>query len=197
MHRITPFEALIPEPFVVLGVRLKPLTLGHAALLMRFGGECWIDGGECGLDELLLGIAVCSSDSFDAFRSDIYDGWISKRIEELAKKVQAGDSQKEMDLFTRYIQEGTNGPKMLFQESDRKETRSHAIQSLRVQLMRFFRIPQSEVMDVPVSVALWDMATLSEMNGVAKIWTEEDDALKVKAEEFDRMWRAKNGGLNG
>ena len=197
MHRITPFEALIPEPFIVLGVRLKPFTLGHAALLMRFGGECWIDGGECGLDELLLGVAVCSSDSFDAFRADIYDGWISKRIEELAEKVEAGDAQKEMDLFTRYIQEGTNGPKMLFQESDRKETRSHAIQSLRVQLMRFFRIPQSEVMDVPVSVALWDMATLSEMNGVAKIWTEEDDALKVKAEEFDKKWREKHGGLNG
>ena len=54
----SPFAALVPDPFIVLGVRLQPLTLGHAALLMRLGGESWIEGGSIGVDELMLGVAV-------------------------------------------------------------------------------------------------------------------------------------------
>lgn len=199
MRRITPFEALIPEPYVVLGARLKPLTLGHAALLLRLGGECWIDGGSCGLDELLVGVAICSSDSFNSFLADLYNGGFATRMEALASQVKTGDVQKEIELFARYISEGSEGPTVLFEDTKTTATRSHAIQSLRVQLMKFFRVPVSEVMDVPLSVALWDMATLSEINQVGRIWTEEDDKIKEQADEFAKKWADTHptGGANG
>lgn len=195
-RRITPFEALIPEAFVVLGVRLQPFTLGHAALLMRLGGGNWIDGGECGLGDLLLGLVICSSDSFEGFTAGIYSGEFDKRIAELADTVKVGSVTKEVELFARYIQEGTEGPTLLTDGEVGTELRSPWIQILRVQLMRYLRVPASEVMDVPVSVALWDLATFSEMSQTAKLWTEKDDELQKEADAFhERIMARRNGGL--
>lgn len=199
MPRITPFEAHIPEPYIVLGARLQPLTLGHAALMVRLGSGCWIDGGQCGLDELFVGVAICSSNSYQAFQSDLYSGGLQTRVDSVAAQMKPGDVAKEMELFAKYIAEGSAGPTVLFQESDAKPMRSHAIQTLRVQMMKFFRVPLSEVMDVQIASALWDMATLTEMNQVGKIWTDEDDEVKRKADEFGKAWAEKQnaGGANG
>ena len=193
MTAFTPFDALIPEAFVVVGVRLMPFTLGHAALLMRLGGECWIEGGMATADELFLGVTVCSSKSFLQFQKDIFSGRHQARIDAVAAQVKIGDMQAESELFSRYVTEGMRGPKLLVEDGNTVELRSHMIQSLRVQLMTFFRVPERDVMDVPVSVALWDMATLAEMRGVGRIWGKEDDELKEQANEFDRKYREKMG----
>ena len=189
MTRFSPFEALIPEAFVVLGVRLQPFTLGHAALLMRLGGECWVDGGPCGSEELMLGIAVCSRQFLETHTA-IYSGKIQELIDAVCSTIKPGDLEKERAIFERYITEGTRGPSVRFEHSDSAPMRSHVIQSLRVQMMKFLRVPFRDVVDIPISAALWDMATLSEMNGVAKIWGEEDDDAQKAADEFDEKYRA-------
>ena len=199
MIRITPFEALIPEPYVVLGARLKPLTLGHAALMVRLGAGCWIDGGEASVDALIAGVVICTSDDFNTFKSDIYNGTLEARIDALSKSIETGDIDKNAALFAQYIEDGLRGPTVLFQDSESKPMRSHAIQSLRVQMMKFFRVPLSEVMNVTVSSALWDMATLSEINQVGRIWTDEDDKIKEQSDEFAKKWAEKHptGVANG
>lgn len=175
----------------MLGVRLQPFTLGHAELLMRLGGECWVDGGPCGPDELMLGIAVCSR-HFAATHDAIYTGKIQELIDAVCATITPGDPEKERGIFERYITEGTRGPVVMFDKSDTAPMRSHVIQSLRVQMMKFFRVSFRDVVDIPVSCALWDMATLSEMNGVGRIRTEEDDDLQKRVAEFDATWREKN-----
>jgi len=193
MAELTPFEALIPEAFVVLGIRLQPFTLGHAALLIRLGSGAWLEGGKIGIDDLYLGVTVCSSNSFEQFRRDIFSGHHQDRITSIAAQVKIGNVKKEAKLFTRYICEGMQGPKVLIEDSNRIELKSHVIQSLRVQMMRFFRVPERDVMDIPIAAAMWDLATLSELNQTGRIWGKEEENLKKQAEEFDRNFRKKNG----
>jgi hypothetical protein len=197
MPQPTPFAAHIQEPYTVLGVRLRPITIGHAMLLARLGGGAWIDGGEVGFNELALGVCVCSSSSFESFLDAFYGGRIGERISELSGLFQNGDTAKEVELFKAYLDEGMRGPKLLLTDGEDRRLGSHFLQILRVQLKRQFRTSESDVMNVPIAVALWDLGTVMELDKSARIWTDEDDELKAQADRFDAAFKARNGVTHG
>jgi hypothetical protein len=198
MPNPTPFEAHLQEPYVVLGVRLRPLTIGHAILLHRLGGAAFFEHGQSvTFDELALGVVVCSSESWASFTGEFYGGKIAERIIALADSCKSGDIDAEITHFCEYLTAGMQGPKLLIEESDTRTLGAHFLQILRVQMKRIFRTSELDVMDVPIAVALWDISTVMELDNQGKIWTDADDELKRKADEFDAALRAKGGFCHG
>jgi hypothetical protein len=76
-------EAAYPAPWQVLGVTLKPFSLGHYIKLNRLGCAFVADGVETAtLGDLLLGVAVCSMDSHPDAGKDPFWNWLSRSAPE-------------------------------------------------------------------------------------------------------------------
>ena len=123
------FKAVIPEPFRILGLTLKPLSLGRYRLLKRF--ECaFVAEGEtsAGVPDLLLGLVICSTrvDEFLAaaesqrLQKDVRrwgrricpQAWIGLLpvVGKLWRKNHSVDVLSKMSLFKKYIEAGSVVP---------------------------------------------------------------------------------------
>jgi len=75
----TYFEAAYPAPWQVLGVPLKPFSLGHYIKLHRLGCAFVADDAmPATLKDLVLGVAVCSMPSHPDASCDPFWNWISR-----------------------------------------------------------------------------------------------------------------------
>ena len=93
------FEAAYPEPWQVLGVPLKPFSLGHYIKLHRL--DCAFVSDEtkpATLADLLLGVAVCSMESHpDASKDPFWtwlnraepEGWLASAWYRISRKIAA------------------------------------------------------------------------------------------------------------
>lgn len=76
-------EAAYPAPWQVLGVALKPFSLGHYIKLNRLGCAFVADETKnATLGDLLLGVAVCSMDSHPDAGKDPFWQWLSRSAPE-------------------------------------------------------------------------------------------------------------------
>lgn len=76
------FTDIIPEPFCILGLRLKPLSLGRYRLMKRFSIAYVADeAAQASFGDLILGVLICSMtcDDFKTFAN-------SKQFESQIKK---------------------------------------------------------------------------------------------------------------
>lgn len=75
----TYFDAAYPAPWQVLGVPLKPFSLGHYVKLYRLGCAFVADEVKpATLGDLLLGVAVCSMDSHPDPSRDPFWLWLNR-----------------------------------------------------------------------------------------------------------------------
>src|SRR5438876_959627 len=81
------FQAAIPEPFTILGLRLKPLSLGRYRLLKRFGCA-FVAEEETGanIEDLIIGVLVCSM-RCDEFIEWAHSKHFAKDIKRWGKRV--------------------------------------------------------------------------------------------------------------
>lgn len=92
------FEAALPQPYRVLGIKLKPFCLGHYLLLRRHGCAFVADEqARATREDLIFAVLVCSQ-SFDEFQSWINDGKVSawEQCKELARFATFRSSTAEM-----------------------------------------------------------------------------------------------------
>jgi hypothetical protein len=119
------YQAAVPDGWQILGVRLKPLSLGHLILLHRYE-SAFVVGGLPTPADLVMSVLICSR-TFGA------------------------------------------PPE----------------QTVKVGLMSQLGLSEAEVLNRPFSLCLWDLATLAEMNGSLKIYSQRDAELKEQAEELE------------
>lgn len=178
-------KSLIPEPFTIFGVELRPLSLGHLFLMNRF--DCKFaseDPNEKGgIDDLLLGVAICCR-SFGEFNAFIRDGqkftkWCKRWSKEINKQVKREahyDVLYRFDLFKKYLKDSIVVPKYweLKESEEAGESGTHWTHSVFNILMSEIGYSQQEALDMPVARALSEYFRFLERNGVIQLMNDAD-----------------------
>ncbi|MDA7624668.1 hypothetical protein N8697_00700 [bacterium] len=179
-------QAAIPDSWQVLGVKLRPLSLGHLILLHRYE-SAFVSGGLPTPADLVMSVLICSrtyEDSLDLVES----GQFKREAKKLDKALRVcGDVKSRCEWFVEYLEEGLAGPKLWTKDGSGQNLGAPPEQVVKVALMSKLGLSETEVLNRPFSLSLWDIATLAEMNGTLKIYSEQDAELKEQAEELDKV----------
>lgn len=185
--------ALIPRRHSVAGVGLVPFAVGHALLLTRIqnplramwgGDEEALKRMEVGEGDLAWALWVCSRRATRAMGA-MSSGWLMRwQIRRIAARVQAHGLQATMVGFANYVAEGFTGPKLRKASSDAQPCGAPLIAMLKAGLVAHFGKSDSEALDTPMALALWDRAAYLEEQGLIKFWTEEDEEFMAWAREL-------------
>jgi hypothetical protein len=187
------FKAAIPEPFRILGLALKPISLGRYRLLKRF--DCaFVSEGErtAKAEDLIVGVLICSMrcDEFLAwldsrsFQKDIaawshqVSPWpLLGRMPWLGKwwrERNSFDLLEKIILFKRYIEASSQTP-VYFDESDGLMTSAaHWSHGLEVTLRSELGWGTEEINEEPLSKARADYFKFLENKGMIRLMTDEE-----------------------
>lgn len=184
-------RAMLPEPFTVLGCRLKPFCLGHYFLMNRFDCAFASDGinNTCGIVDLLLAVTICSrtSDEFIAFVSD--DKAFNAYMKKWSKHIQRSIVQNKLNfmesvlLFQKYMRDGVRLPAIDNENNDSntKVSGAHWSQSVLSVLMSEYGCSEKEALNMPLSKALSDYCKFLEKNG-SITFTSDEDLADIEAQ---------------
>lgn len=189
------FTAAIPEPFRILGLALKPLSLGRYRLLRRFG--CAFVAEEeaaAGVPDLLLGLVICSM-RVDEFLELLDSQGLAADVRRWRRRVcpaawlgcapvlgkwwrkhHAPNALEKMRLFQQYINEGSAVPKY-WEEGESRMSGSHWSHSVEVVLRGELGWTAEEINETPLSKALADYFRFAESQGLVRLMLPHEIAL--------------------
>lgn len=201
-------DAFIPEPHTVLGLRLRPLSLGHLLLLYRVRSS-FVCGGAPGYDDLAVSVLICSlsyADGIEALDSDKVDVFMDRWQKALTRPVgfwnrilnrRTPINLAEKSLaFANYINAGWKHPDYAAQEGGNSIDLPF-IQAVRVTLLREFAMSEAELMDRSWSACLWDYLSIKALDGhISLVDNKAIQELLASAPEIEKKLREK-GLING
>ena len=173
---------IVPEPCVILGVELQPLTLGHLLHLERFGLPT-----PTRPDEIALAVVICSR-PVDDILPTINDPWLGFKMRLWLWRVapfSAIDWPAKAAAFEDYVEEHLNAPTAIStaDKSARDSLRDSGtpfLQHLKVTLQHGLNYTHAEAMALPYCQAMWDFYTYHEMQGNVVICDREHRAAMKK-----------------
>lgn len=167
------FTATIPEPWQILGLRLRPFSLGHYKLLKRFNCAFVADvNTTVGLSDLTIGVLVCSMQPSEFLRF-MESPNFSEKCKEWGKSVGVFDINAKSELFAKYISSHSVVPKY-WEESQGKSSGAHWAHCLEVTLRGKLGWSQDEVDNEPLSKALAHYFKHAENEGMIRLMTKEE-----------------------
>lgn len=159
-------ESWFIDDRVILGQRLRPLSLGHLLLLGRVKSK-YVEGGVPMLDDLLLGLIICSNDfktgcalieSPDELFRGVYK-W-GRRLNfhpwyKLWRRKAPPNLELASNDFQQYLKDGQKRPRLMFPDDPNDGPKSGApwVERLLTNL-RGLGVPESVAMDMPLR-RLW------------------------------------------
>jgi hypothetical protein len=175
------FQAAIPEPYRIFGLRLLPLSLGRYRLLARFGCGFVADGEvQATMEDLLLGVLICSM-RVKQFMEFIESPEAVSELKPWGELVRKQIAQEEyfslyakIGLFRAYIDEASHVPQYWEETPEESASGAHWAQSLEVVLRGQLNYTEEEIEEGPLSKALSDCFKLAESQGQIRIMGEED-----------------------
>lgn len=196
-------KSAIPEPYTILGVRLRPFSLGSYFLMERFDVGFVDDNKERigGIPDLLLAIAICSRtyEEFLEFINDepSFNKWAKdwgKQVKKQSKKDKNFNLLYKFMLFENYMKEGIQVPKYFEGENANEGDPSgaHWTQSVLLILTSELGYSYSEALNMPLSKALADYYKWAENNGSVTLMNDEELEI-VEGIEGIRETETANG----
>lgn len=192
--------AAFPEPYTILGVKLKPFSLGHFQILRRLKSPFVDDETKTASSgDLILGVIICSRTYADA-EALILD---LEQLETLAQamasetgeaSIDASDSRdsdewviKKIQLFNEYITKGSAMPGYFENPIDGgvpMNMRQHWSQNVYLSLISDCGYTREEAMNAPLSKAFFDHLAFLEKQGAIQIMSQQEiDALNAVGKE--------------
>ncbi len=188
------FRRAVPEPFRILGLQLKPLSLGRYRLLKRF--ECAFVSDDlvpAGIGDLIIGVLICSqrADEFVTWaNSPDFSRDIAKWSERLCPRPRLGwlpiygpwrrrrpqhsfNVVEKLQLFQRYIEDSSQIPKFWCESSGESSGQPWA-QACETALRSELGWSEEEINERPITKAIGDFFALAESRGQIKLMTKED-----------------------
>ncbi len=177
--------AVAPDGWQILGVRLRPLSLGHLILLHRYE-SAFVTGGLPSPADLVMSVLICSRTYEDALDL-IESGQFKRETKKLEKALRlCGDVKARSSWFCDYLEEGLSGPRLWTKEGGGQNLGAPPEQVVKVALMSKLGLSETEVLNRPFSLSLWDIATLAEMNGTLKIYSQRDADMQEQVRELEK-----------
>lgn len=210
MARADYFRASCPETWQVLGVRLRPFSLGHFIKLYRLGCSFVLDDADRAptLADLVMGVAVCSMSSHpDPARDEFWRWWTTlppeqsrtrksrkkqlspAELELIAWGQRCGkfDLEEKSKLFHDYIRHHSTVPGYWVIDEPKPSQRSGAHWAHRViaGLTAQCGYTAVEAHNLPVGKCLYDYLLAAEQTGSIRLMSDEQMALADQMEGAD------------
>ena len=144
--------ALVPEPFQVLGVPLKPLSYGHVVLLTRMD----IDP-VCHLSDLVLAVSVCRRSFTEglAFFQNLARPAYWIEFQKQIDRYKEHDEERALEAWADYLETNSSHPEYIEAEGFSSDRGAPMLAQLREVLLRNGYSPKT-LMDAPYGQCLWD-----------------------------------------
>lgn len=201
------FKRAIPEPFRILGLALKPLSLGRYRLLSRFGCSFVAESeGKAGVADLLLGCVICSM-QVDEFLQSLDAGTLAREIRRWSRSVcpmpwlgrlpwigkhwratHHFDAVEKILLFQRYLEEGSKMP-LYWDSGEGKASGAHWSHAMETVLRGELGWTRDEINEEPLTKAMADYFKYAESQGMITLMTP-DEIAQVEASEADARKKA-------
>lgn len=189
------YAAAIPEQRFVLGLALKPLSVGHIILLHRIKSAFVCGDTFPDYEDLVCSALVCSLSYEDALEviedpdtPKVLKRWADKLTGNREWLVRFGfklprviDLKAHCEVMANYIAEQSKLPHYSYAPGDFKEQSCPSVQLVKVTLMRDMKFTDSEILNRSWILCLWDYITLKALKGEVRMVDKEkiDDALEV------------------
>ena len=196
------FEAIFPEPPIVCGLRLKPLSIGRYRLMARFKVAFVAeDETMATVRDLVWGALICSMDcrAFAVFsqskKSDHeirrwlrkfgffaprYFQWpfVGQWLEKLlSARINAADAKYFEDqtaVFQQYIADGSKSPPYFDESPGGRLSGAHWSHSIEAVLREHQGWTREEIDEEPLTKALYDFYKHMEGQGIVRLLTEAE-----------------------
>jgi len=156
----------LPEPTVILGQELLPLSLGHLLFLERLN---LLPATEP--DQIVLAILICTRTTDDIIPT-IQDNWLGTKIRFWLWRFspfRAIDWGKQSEALGKYVSEGTQTPSTisLHEKGDNNLANSGTpfLQHIKATLQSKLNYSPAEATDCPYVQAMWDYYSYHETEG--------------------------------
>lgn len=197
MARADYFQSSFPAPWVVLGLDLRPFSLGHYIKLRALECAFVSDATEqATLGDLLIGVIVCHFSTDPDPSADPFWNWLNRparfnllawlfrktpltpaerEVYKMGKKLGKIDFAEKVKLFSDYIKAHTQEPGYwkLKEEGDSRSGAhwSHAVVSA---LCSECGYTQREALNAPMNRALQDYYRAAENHGHVRLMTADE-----------------------
>lgn len=170
-------KAAVPEPFTVLGKKLKPFCLGHELIFQRFGNKFSVESAEsASLFDLLTSVHICSQPYSKDVSLDEFS--IPFRVKLYARLFGQKYITRAANLFAAYIESHTRIPDFYIKGKPSAESiGTPTLQSVKVSLMANLGLSEMEALNTPFSLAFWNHLSWLEAQGTIQII---DDAERAR-----------------
>lgn len=188
------FTDLVPEPYRILGLTLRPLSLGRYRLMRRFG-VAFVDDDAAKADagDLLLGVLICSM-RCDEFLKFANSPGFAKEIRRWSRKIfphpwicalpfglgkwwrtkHAFDLREKMQLFQNYIESNSKSPRYWDESDNARLSGAHWSHSCEVVLRGQVGWTLEEINEEPLNKAIWDYYKHMESQGLIRLMTKDE-----------------------
>jgi hypothetical protein len=191
-------KAAHPEPYTILGKKLKPFCLGHEILFQRFGNKFSVECSEDpSLVDLLTGVFICSQPYTHAVSLDNFA--IPIRVRLFGKLMGYAYLKKAAESFARYIADHTEIPHFDVDErgGGDEDVEEHlgtpSLQAVKISLMANLGLSEMEALNTPFSLAFWNHLSFCEYKRALTIL----DAKAVEREKaLDEAWAGMEEAVN-
>ena len=192
------FSAAYPEPVTILGVRLRPFSLGHYLKLQHFNCA-FVSEKEASatIGDLLLGICVASMSSDPDPNADEFWNWwnkppsrfdcmfaklfrktplkpAEKEIIKWGRKIGNFDFQEQGKHFLDYITKQSDPPAYWELKTSESKSGAHWAHSVLSGVVSECGYTQKDAYNVPIAKALADYFKAAEDSGAIRLMTDEE-----------------------
>lgn len=181
-------STVFPDGYTVLGVRLRPMTIGHALLLTRIGSPLAPFAAPAGRDptlqDLVIALWVCSRPC-SAAASGLQrsrTGWWMRLREWSVRWAYWRRIDRALHGWVAYMRACCSGP-MLWVKQDSAPSKVPILQTLLLHRQHRMGESRAAAMETPVAVALWDLAAYAVGTGAVDLVDDDEQELMRKDTE--------------
>lgn len=202
------YEAVIPDPFTVLGVRLRPLSLGHLLILRKIGSAFFDPDAKPNLGELGVAVTICSKTYEDGL-AFLDDPQAMEKLTRWGKRITNQTGAKgwfrrlykpvnvieAFEFFSKYLDEGLKSPSYTYEADKSKEINITNEQLVKVILLKNTNLTESEILNRPWSMCVWDMLTIRAIEGQIQFFDDTGfEEAKREANRVAKLLRERHSG---
>jgi hypothetical protein len=201
------YGAAVGEPCRLLGLDLKPFSLGHV-ILLHFLDNAFVTGAPPTMEDLASAVFVCAQSYQDNLavlhtgKVTLVNRWgvvrlttVGKAMQHWQRSIGAFDLGEKCREFRVYMERGSKHPIVSTVHGVRPGSQLNDCpfaQVVKVALLSEMNFTEAEVMDRSWSLCLWDYFTLKMIAGELRI--VDNDQIQAAGNLADELQRRIDAG---
>ncbi len=170
-------RAAVPNPPRILGLQLKPYSLGHDLILTALENK-FLEADRS-IDDLFIGVFVCSQ-SWSEWGRWSNSRWLPVSLRIWRWFIRTKDIRDAFNLFENYLELGRDCPDINMPVAAVGKASSFGSpwqERLKIFLVCKLGLTENEAMNRPLALSNFDWACHGEMDKTLELFSEKDEAL--------------------